>query len=456
MPKQEFPSPAKNTPEAKKMPYQRWYPVTDLYRNAPDKKQFMDAMKKGGININGENITPLDFFSTGSDLNDEEIIEAIQDYLGGENLDGKTELINQSLEKSKDYIENYLHRKLPKEIENLERLKNVNDLVKIFKKTSTAKKGEGVGLSPAYCALISVAAASFEFRKKEMDGLIKESAYLYEEMFRLMGGVQNFHRLRSAEGGYDRIMVFDDTNNNTIYVDSYFRGKNEDGFVTKFINEPEETAEKASKDGIGFKFEAKSVKDVEKLVPFFTEYFTKKFGAGNFVFENTKLLDSKGINGVRERIERGTTQFLITDRANPRSNPNFRSFKINGALNVPMAGDPSRMKIKRNFEIQIVLTDNSNETGFSNHFVYEGAKKLSAATRLFGSFTREYLDIICEEAGAGSKLSGEKIKNYFKENLLAEIKVAGSEKKRYATKYTAERFSKTGRFTEEIKIKKIR
>ena len=45
------------------LPYQRWAKVlTTLYRQAVDKDQFIKAMKLGGLNINGVNITPIDFF----------------------------------------------------------------------------------------------------------------------------------------------------------------------------------------------------------------------------------------------------------------------------------------------------------------------------------------------------------------------------------------------------------
>jgi len=451
-------------PGPDKLAYQQWYPITDVFRNAPDKKKFMDAMKKGGININGENITPLDFFATSPDLSDDEIVEAIEGYLDVEKLENKLEDINRALGTSKNYIENYLHRELPKEIKNLNGVKSVADVIKIFRKTAASKEGEGLGLSPAYCALVSVAVASFELGKKEMGGLTKESEYLYDAMFESDRdtGIQNFHCLQKEKNGYDKVAVYDDVNHNMLFGNSYFRGKDESSLISKFINKPEATAEEAAKDGIGFKFEVKSIEDLKRIIPIVARYFKKNFEAGNFIFENTNLLAPEEVSEVGEESKRqldetGEATLLIKNDKNVYSNRNFKAFKINGDLQVPKNGDVDGMKMKRQFEIQIVLVDNDNETGFSNHYVYDAAKKLAAVTRLFGSFTEKYLNTICDEAGAGSGMSAEKIKEYLKDSFLVEIEARGYSRKRYASRKTAARFLKSGIFPDKrIGIKDVR
>ncbi|MFA7209404.1 MAG: hypothetical protein WC120_03905 [Parcubacteria group bacterium] len=452
---------SKDAPKTEK--FQQWYPITDLYRNAPDKKQFMDAMRKGGINIKGENITPIDFFATSPDLSDDEIVEAIEGYLDVENLENKIEALNAALVKAKDYIENYLHKDLPKEIKNLKDIKSAADVIKIFKRTAVAKEGEGVGLSPAYCALISVAVASFEFGKKEMDGLTKESEFLYEAMFKTdeNTGVQNFHCPQKERTGYDKVIIYDDVDQSTVIGNAYFRGKNEDSLISKFINKPEATAEEAAKDGIGFKFEVRTIDDIKKVVPVVARYFKKNFGAKDFVFGNTKLLSQADIDEVREKSEKqlgalGEGSLTAVNYKNEYSNKNFKKFGINGNLYVPVRGDVDGMRIKRQFEVQIVLVDNDNATGFSNHSVYEMAKKLSVVTRLFGSFTEKYLDIVCNEASAESGISVEKIKRYMKDSFLVEIEASGYSKKRYASKKNAGRFLKSGIFPDkQIRTKDI-
>jgi hypothetical protein len=448
--------------------FQEWHSITNLFRKSPNKKDFMDAMKKGGINMNGVNITPMDFFATSPDLSDDEIAEGIEGYLGVENLENKIEAINKALIKSKDYIENYLHMKLPKEIKNLEDARNISDVIKIFKKTAAAKEGDRIGLAPAYCGLLSVAVASFEFEKKEMDGLMKESEYLYEAMFGSEKETESdeeseyktFYYIKKKKSGYDRIGICNGSE--IITGTSYFRGKNEDSLISKFINKPESTAEEAAKDGIGFKFEVKTEDDLEKIVPEITKYFKNNFEAEDFVFENTKLLSADKLDEIKERCEEqlralGERSLLVKENGNEYSNRNFRSFKVNGSLAVPMKGDIDSMKMRRHFEVQIVLSNNDNESGFSNHFVYEAAKKLSVVTRLFGSFTEDYLDLISDEARTGSTISSEKIKEYLKSNFLQEIKkTKGYSKTRYVSEKNADRFLKSGIFPpEQIEFKAL-
>ncbi|MFH1254993.1 MAG: hypothetical protein V1667_00770 [bacterium] len=449
----EFPS----NPELKteKLPFQRWHPIINLFKQAPDKIYFMTAMKKGGIDINGENITPIDFFSSCSDLSDQEIIDSIEAYLLIEKLEDKIEEINQSLESSKKYIEEYLHLRLPKEVQNLEKLKNKNDALKIFKKTSVSKDGKNIGLSPAYCAVVSVLAAAFEFEKKEMRGMIQESATLYESMFRENDSmIRNFHKIVSVKTGYDKSAIFDELNGKIFIADSYFRGKNENSFITKFINKPEATSEEISKDGLGFKFEVKSTHDAIGLISFLVRYFKEKFAADNFIFENTNLVDRDEIKEIELEVKKNLNDFLMPNDFNQHANPNFECFKINGSLSARKGGDAQGMKIRRRFEIQIVLSNNTNESGFSSHFIYEGSKKLFATTRLLGSFTERYLDLICDEASAGSGISAKKIKNYFKNNFIVEVKAKGYDKKRYANKNCAKRFMNSGIFSGDMEIKK--
>ncbi len=443
-------------PKIEKLPFQRWHPIVSLFKQAPDKIYFMTAMKKGGIDINGENITPIDFFSSCSDLSDQEIIDSIEAYLSIEKLEDKIEEINRSLENSKIYIEEYLHMSLPKEIQNLEKLKNTDDALKIFKKTAVSKNGKNIGLSPAYCAMVSVLAAAFEFDKKEMRGLVNESAALYENMFSGKdSAIRNFHKIENIKQGYDKSAVFDELSGKIFIVDSYFRGKNENSFITKFISKPETTSEEVAKDGIGFKFEVKSTHDAAGLVPFLARYFKEKFAADNFIFENTNFFDHNAIKEIETAVKKNRNDFLTQNDFNKHANPNFECFKINGSLSTRKDGDVQGMKIRRRFEIQIVLSNNMNESGFSNHFIYEGSKKLFAATRLFGSFTERYLDLICDEASAGSGISAKKIKNYFKNNFIVEVKAKGYDKKRYANKHCARRFINSGIFSGDMEIKKI-
>lgn len=435
--------------EIKKVSDKQLYPIIDLYRNAPDKHRFMKSMKEGGININGENITPIDFFATSENLSDEEIIGSIEGYLDIESIEGNLELLNESMETAKDYIVNYLHQDLPSEIRNLDGADNVNDVLKIFKKTAALKKGEGLKTSPFYCALISVAAASFEFKKEKLESLIEESGYMYEKMFEEdeKTGIKHLHKLHFKRGEYDKILFYDDQaeedGKKNITADAYFRGKNEYSFISKMINKPEVNAEEASKDGIGLKFELKSEEEIGKLVVFLNNYLKEKFNAEQVILENDKLF--KESDEVYSEIDK------IQESDNPNSNENFRAFKINGKIKIPKKGKSEAMELYRQFEVQIVLANSKNESKFSNHHIYEAAKKLAVFTRLFGSLTEKHLDAFSEEASAKTNMSKDKIKEYLKDTFLVGFSIKGYKKKRYVHKNHLDRHTKAKLIPEKIK-----
>ena len=476
-----------------KLPYQQWRNIVVLYRETPDKKKFIEAMKKGGIEINGENITPVDFFSSNPGLSNEEIKEAIELYLGINQIENNLELFNQALGASIKYTQEYRHKDFPKEIKNLQ-ISNLTDVIKIFRRTATLKKGQPLGLAPAYCDLIKTMAAEFEYRKKELAGLINESKFVYQKMFQPdESGIQFFHFAREAGDGYDQIGVFDNYSNGWINAYSSFRGKSEYSFISKFLQKPEATAEEAAKDGIGLRFEASSLDEVKKLVPFLAGYLEKNFEAEDFVLENTRLLNKNEAEEVKNKtieyllanlknkidelkknevenkdkiIELETRLkkyqdnsdkiLMIKENDNPHSNPNFKSFKIShGRLKVPKNGEEGGMVIDRRFETQVVLVNNENESGFSHHSIYEASKKLAIETRETGSFTQKYLDIICREASQKSGLSAQKIEKFFKDNFLREMIVKGRPAKvtRYAVKRNILKLIKAEMFPKTVNMK---
>ncbi|HHD92483.1 MAG TPA: hypothetical protein ENL06_02565 [Candidatus Portnoybacteria bacterium] len=476
-----------------RLPYQQWRNIVALYRKTSDKKKFIEVMKKGGIEINGENITPVDFFSSNPGLSNEEIEEAIELYLGINQIENNLELFNQALGASIKYTQEYRHKDFPKEIKNLQ-ISNLTDVIKIFRRTATLKKGQPLGLAPAYCDLIKTMVAEFEYRKKELTGLINESKFVYRKMFqRDKNDIQFFHFARETSDGYDQIGVFDNYSSGWINAYSSFRGKSEYSFISKFLQKPEATAEEAAKDGIGLKFEVNTLNEVKKIVPFLAGYLEKNFKAKDFVLENTRLLSKNEIEEVKNKtieyllanlenrineLKRNEAEnkdkiielemrlkkyqdnpdkiLMIKESDNPHSNPNFKSFKIShGWLKLPKNGEEGGMIINRRFEAQVVLVNNENESGFSHHSIYEASKKLAIETRETGSFTQKYLDIICREASQKSGLSAQRIEKFFKDNFLSEIIIKGKPAKvtRYAVKRNILKLIKAEMFPKTVKIK---
>lgn len=454
-------------------------------KTSPSKEQFVVAMEEGGINIDGENITPIDFFSSSPDLSDDEIIKSLESYLGVENIENKLDLINDSIDKAREYIEKYLHLGLPKEIQNLKKVKNKNDILKIFKKTVVHRKGGRAGLSSSYCLLVSVTAAAFEFRKEDLGDLVKESEYVYRkimgEEYKLIDrrgrlddkkekdggnepkGQYAFHRIEpERKGDYDRILIFNKKTGKSTQASMSFRGKSEDSVISKFLNKPEVDAKETYGDGIGFKFEVKSKDEVKELIPFLAYYFKENLSASeqDFNFDSTGLLDEEDLEetaiAINEYLDHDK-EYSIKENKNVHSNKKFQAVKINGKLKMPKGGkeiikgsEGTKIKpkiIERPFEIQIVLTENENENEFSHHSVYEAVKKLSIITRLRGTIpSDEYINLICSEASLHSGLSAEKIKNEYliDESIIIPVKSNRSEKKMWAHKKTFRRLKKAG------------
>jgi len=461
-------------------------PISSFYSNAFDSEEtFMQDAKTGGSSKEGVNYTLLDRFST-PDLSDEQIEEVIEDYLGIENLENNIELLNESLNKAREYIEEYLHLKLPKEIKNIEKLKNARDILKIFKRTTTMKKGEGLGLSPAYCVLVSVTAAAFEFRKKKLENLVKQGEFIYYEKFLKVerkknsdgkyitieedeGEFKNFKRIMWKKSDYDKLYIFDEESGSYMFADADFRGKSEDSIMSKFLNVAESSADKAYKDGVGIKFELLSSKkekeniknNAKNLVLLISRYIKKEFDVvGNLEFDNKDMFSIKEGKSLAKEIEKllGSGKIKIEENENPYSDRKFQAFKINGKVKIPERGSDGGMIDDANFEVQIVLAENENESGFSEHNIYEGGKKLAILTRLMTSFSEKHLDIIARETSEKSSTgySAEKIKNNWLKNKLVWIRPKNSKKKRLADKETIEDMISVGITPKDLIITKIK
>ena len=161
-------------------------------------------------------------------------------------------------------------------------------------------------------------------------------------------------------------------------------------------------------------------------------------------------------NELEQYPQNPQNAITIKEDDNEYSNPNFQALKIaEGKLMVPQNGQDGNTTVSRRFEIQIVLTNNKNESGFSNHNIYEASKKLAIETRNVGSFTQKYLDIICQEASNKSDLSASQIEQYFKKNFLKEVVVSGKKGKttRYVVKKVALKLINAEMFPKTVKIK---
>ncbi len=452
--------------------YKKWGSVLiDLYRQEIDKRKFMQAMKLGGLNMNGVNITPLDFFSTTRDLTNEEIEEAIAGYLNIENVGSNIENIDRALHDSKEYIMKYLLRKLPREIMNLQ-IKSTQDVLKIFRKTSTLKPRENQGFGPAYCDLIKTMVGNFMFDKKELQYLIKETEYFYNEMFNGHGDVRPLNVISRLPRDYDKIVgvQIDDLilpGKNPVTAETYYRGKSRNSFVTKFLIKPDSNVQEAIKDGIGLKIEADDRESIKSLMGMTLRELFLQFNIQKVEIENTRLFNPEMMIKLERQIkdfvenltyvlEKADTKNLITitEDNNPHSDSLFRAIKIcEGELEIPRGGVQGAMSIRRNFEVQFVLSNNSNEDHFSNHYVYEAKKKLAATTRGIGTFPESYLDTVVHEASYNSGLGFDSIKKHFLNTILSNVISSRSRAKRFVVKERVLELMTTEMFYSNVKLR---
>ena len=452
--------------------YKKWGAVlVDLYRQEIDKRKFMQAMKFGGININGINVTPLDFFSTARNLTNTEIEEAIAGYLEVDSIGNNIEALNDALYYSREYTTNYLLRKLPREIMNLQ-IKNTQDVLRIFKKTSTLKLRENQGFGPAYCELIKTMVGNFMFDKKELQYLIKETEYFYNEMFNSRRDERPLNVIKKFPGDYDKIIgvQFGDLilpGKSPVMAEAYYRGKSRNSFITKFLIKPDSNVQEAVKDGIGLKMEADDRESIKSLMGMVLRELFLQFNVQKVEIENTRLFNPEMMMRLEQQIrdfvenlkytleDIGSKNLItITEDNNPHSDSQFRAIKIcEGELNIPRGGVQGAMTVNRNFEVQFVLSNNSNEDNFSNHYVYEAKKKLAATTRNIGTFPENYLDTIVHEASYKSGLGFDNIKQHFLDNFLSNVISSRGKAKRFVVKKRVLELMETEMFYKGVQLR---
>lgn len=434
----------------------------ELYtsNNADLVKKTLDS-KEGGISINGANVTPVDLFYIPEGLSSEEKLEIIANglCLKKEDLIKKLPEISKCWQESKRFLLEYLMpegnylKNLPKEIQAINEFKNLDDLEKVFSKTTKIKKGAGLGLSPYYCALATLTIATNEYQTEEFEGLKNESAYLVNQFFQeCKSGTKHFHSRRSDEAekewSHAGILLNDDSWTNARLS---FRGKTKNSVIMKLASKPEISAKEMIKDGIGIRFEVKDREEAKKLFIFLSEFLPNNFDTKQLIFENTNLIDEKD-SEFFDKLKSNNITFL--QEGNPSTHKDFSSAKLRGAIKVPQNGKKDNMTLYRNFEIQIVPTDSKNETGLVQNPIYKRIQKLSLFTRLFGTFNEEFLNAMCQEASDETSISKEKIKRYIIQRSLVRVSSSTSKIIKYISFDQFSRWEKAGLIPPEFIINK--
>ncbi|MDA3815507.1 MAG: hypothetical protein PF549_04015 [Patescibacteria group bacterium] len=419
-----------------------------------DRDLFVKILEMGGISREGENITANDLFSIPKEFTGKEVrgLIATALELKEEELEENIDNISDCFREAKSFLEDYLRQGVPKEIERIEGFKNVNSLLNFLRKTKTLNKGEPMTFSPIACSLTLITLAEWEYKKGNFEGLKMESEYVNNKLFEKdKSGVVHFHETRKKEDeDWSEIGIL--TNSNEwVNASHTYRGKGKDSTINKILQKPELTAKEVISDGIGLKFEVKTREDAMKLITFLSKNLQENFVMDKLLLSNVgDLLENDESEFLKEYLKDYNIGML--SESNPSSHKNFQTLKLEGEVRVPENGEEGRKIVGRNFEVQVVLASNNNETGLAQHSIYKRAQKLSSYTRLFGSFSEKYFDLICEEASIFSGLGKEKIKDYIKKRFLVKITNSKIKKPKLASKDHIERWEKANFLPKDIEI----
>ncbi|MDD4333350.1 MAG: hypothetical protein PHT51_04535 [Patescibacteria group bacterium] len=436
--------------------YKNAEPLKPFYELPVDRKKFITMLEAGGSSIKETNITPLDYKSTPTEFDQAKTEKMIATALEIkiEDIEKNLGQISECLRDAKNFIIKYLKQNLPGQIQKINDFKDIKELIDFISKTKTISKEKAMTYSPFYCAIVSLMLTNWEYQKEKFQNLINETKYLDQKLFETEEGSPSYFNFlkMQKDPSWSKIAIFTDQDD-LIQASYSYRGKSAESTKTKLAKTPELDANEAINDGMGLKFEAGTVDDIEKLVKFLAEHFSDKFGAKKLTISNIgNLFEEKDLKKMANGLK--GCEIAFSGFKNPSSNKRWRAVKLEGEIEIPENGEEGRLIKRRYFEVQITLVDNNNESGFSRHEIYKNVQKLSVYTRLFGSFTEEYLDLICQEAAEESGLNKNNIKNYIIKHFLVKIKAKEHRGFKYASKEHVKRWQKTGLMPQEIQLPK--
>ncbi len=429
------------------------------YTNDENKLTTEKILTEGGLSLEGENITPLDLFTIPENLTEDEKLTLVAKNLKIEKTDLKKHLpdISYYWQEAKKFYQDFLmagkkdKAVFPREIKNLERFTNLHELAKALGKATLLKKGDRLGLGPFYCALFSLVIAEREYNMEEFEGLLNESRYLAKRLFQEdKQGIRHFHVLQQEDEDWSRVGIMT-AKNAWMEARFSFRGKTKNSMIMKLAKKPESSVEERIKDGIGLKFEVATTEETKQFFLFIARFLKDNFVTEKVFFENIHLLEEDKNEDFFNKLKEQKVTYIPSEE-NGSSNENFRVAKIEGEIKIPKNGEVGKMMMRRNFEVQVVLTNNQNESGLVQNKIYKRVQKLSLFSRLMGSFNEEYLDLICREASEFSGLSKIKIKNYIVDNFLLKLE-SKSKNIKYVSKDQFQRWKKAKIIPSGIRIR---
>lgn len=369
-----------------------------------------------------------------------------------ENIPETLKMLTQALFYAKKYMEEYLSLELPSDIKRINSFKNTNDLFMFLRKTTGLKSGEALGNSPYYCALVQVMRAELEYKRGDFDRLEQDAEWLENEIFEQKGKeFLHFIKRGNIDKDWNEIVVVSDNMEEAPSTARFSsRGKTHERAVTKMLAKVHFSSSEAINDGIGLRMEVPNNVKEQELIPFLARYFTKRFKASHLECKDNNFcekVNEDDLANFKSSLEEEDVVFVPQDNA--VSNKKYKAIDLKGYLRISD-------KKKQPFEIQIVRLGNENEDGMSRHEIYEPLQKMVVKTRLLGSFSEKYLDLLVNEAAEETGFSKEKIKKYYLEHALVEVKSSQRNRriKSFAAKKTFLRLQEGNLVPSRIKLRK--
>ncbi|QQS59260.1 hypothetical protein IPN35_06815 [Candidatus Peregrinibacteria bacterium] len=372
-------------------------------------------------------VTILDAFSLPPIVDQEELKTYLREKLqvGGNMPDDVFfEKCKETLLSIEKYFTEYLHIQFPKQVLNeAGKIENLLGIFDFLKKTNIRGPQKQNSYLSYYCALSKGFLVEWELQKNNFKELQANTEWFYKRFTEPCSDENYETVLFSKMGGFKNSMKDDRI---AYYINPFFlednqgfrvvienRSKTEARMFAKMMKKPNENLKKCITDGIGLRFEVcgeNKEEDAKRLIAFIIKNLARKNLISNsetgdkthLILGNSGLLSEKGAEEIREKFlqkrnkEGYPSDVLLKKEKNQSSDNNVRFFSIAGSTEVP--NEKTGESNTSNFEIQIVLEGNRNECGMANHYVYEAIQKMSVVSRLFGSFSGEYLDLICQEA----------------------------------------------------------
>lgn len=360
--------------------------------------------------------------------------------------------LTNSLNFAKSYFTEYLGLGLPSDLKKIKEFNTLNDIISFLKRTHGLKEREGIASSPYYCALVQIMRAEVEYKRGDFEGLEKNAEWIENEIFNKQEEFIHFVKTGNVDEAWDEIVIISGNMEEAPSKARFsVRGKTHERAITKMLGKVNFNSREAINDGIGLRLEVPDNVNEQELISFLAHYFSKKFSATHLECKDNNFLNTENLQNIK-RFEAllDKQDVVLKPQDNEASNEKYKAIDLKGYMRV------SAEEKKQPFEVQIVRLGNNNEDGMARHEIYEPLQKMIVVTRLLGSFSEKYLDLLVARAAHETRFSPEKIKQYYLERELVEVHSTGRNRKikSFAAQNTINRIKSGGLIPNRISFRK--